>query len=1269
MPARSSADVAKFVDRVQGNILEGFNKDYQNFLFLEFVDQAKARAWMGEIAREVASVEEVRTFNDLFKRLRKRRRGELGILKTTWMNIAFSFQGLTRLGVSASDLALFPLPFSAGMKARAGVLGDQGASDPANWILPVPVGGIDAVMIVASDLKADAGEQSLRYIHNLGINGGVRLVHLQEGAVRLDDPGHEHFGFKDGVSQPGVRHYDDHLPGGEPIQGAPGQDRLHPGEFLLGYPAQLPSPKACPEGGGKTNFMSPNPDEGTVSPANAGESAPDWAVDGSYLVFRRLAQDVPGFHDFVAQMSKTVLPDLTAKDPLTAVEVMGAKLVGRYKSGCPLELTKDEAPLIGKSLPKDFNPAEGDPSRRFPTILGNRVKPGDPGGNLADDDLFDNHFEYGDDPLGGVVPRGAHIRKVYPRDSATPGGGEADTQTHRLLRRGIPFGTSFRPSLGATGHGRCGRGRGERPATAASSSFCYQSRPGPAVRVRPGRTGSTTRLFPGNWSFPLPSPDLATGLWTSDLDGSDPDGQDPIIAQDSPAGPMKVPEANGTVIPKDRFAMSHFVMTTGGEYFFQPSIEAIFAVLADGQANPFQPGGIPGAARKPGGSDGPGDDPGAGSSPPRRGDRAAGRHRPAPCYLCLIDSNRPTGRCGGMSPEHRLRAKENRMRNLKLFVGGLALMVVVVASTSSTEAGVLLQGYYFRGTPNNERGVPSPADPADHVTDFWWDHLASQAGSLREAGITAIWLPAPTKGASGTSSSGFDEFDDYDLGSKNQKGAIPTRYGTREQLARCVAVFRANGIDVYLDLVENQRSGGSGPGGFTFRYADADGKTPGGRFSKDKGDFHNNEIPQDPDVFGPDFSFGSDLAPINGKPPGHVSNGLKASADWMTRALDTQGYRIDDAKGISTRFARELLDFGSLKGKFAVGEFFDGNVGLVESWISGPIGLNGRASAFDFPLRLNLISAMCNNAGFFDMSQLDHAGLAGVDPLHAVTFVENHDTDITSPIVRNKMQAYALILTSEGYPCVFYKDYSTDPGCFGLKKPIDNLIFIHEKIADGTTQQRWKDHDVFAYERLGGNHLLVGLNNNGIAEHTITVATGFGANTPLHDYTGHSPDVRTDGSGSVTINVPKNTNGLGYVCYSRAGIGGGTPPAGFNVTQDYEGAQDLDIKPADNTAFVPVGRVFVEAGRPIKGTLNFDQAGWTNMTKITLELDGPDGAKLASRDFDKTTPQGETITATAASTGFHAFRIRSSDTPSSNLRPSYKLSVTYRAPRAIPAGP
>src|SRR6266436_4322312 len=175
--------------------------------------------------------------------------------------------------------------------------------------------------------------------------------------------------------------------------------------------------------------------------------------------------------------------------------------------------------------------------------------------------------------------------------------------------------------------------------------------------------------------------------------------------------------------------------------------------------------------------------------------------------------------------------------------------------------GVLLQGFFFG--PGRVAGVPSPLD-GDAAIPFWWDHLAAQANALAKSGFTAVWLPPPLKGASGGFSSGYDLFDDYDLGSKNQKGTTPTRYGSREQLQRCAAVLRANGVDVYVDLVENQRDGEDGH--FDFRYVDAFGANGTGRFPKGPIDFHPH-VPQDPGVFSDAFQFGRDLAPINGGRP------------------------------------------------------------------------------------------------------------------------------------------------------------------------------------------------------------------------------------------------------------------------------------------------------------------------------------------------------------------------------------------------------------------
>ena len=581
--------------------------------------------------------------------------------------------------------------------------------------------------------------------------------------------------------------------------------------------------------------------------------------------------------------------------------------------------------------------------------------------------------------------------------------------------------------------------------------------------------------------------------------------------------------------------------------------------------------------------------------------------------------------------------------------------------------GVLLQGFY-KLPPND--AVPSPADGKPGVA-WWWDHLASQAQALSLAGFTAVWLPPMLKTASGATAQadGYGPFDDYDIGSKKQKQSVATRFGTREALQRCAAILRANGLDIYLDMVEHHRSGDSPSHAFVFRYLGANG-TPGtGRFPKDPSNFLP-QVPRDPDLGGPpsdDFPFGRELAPINAQPKGYVFDNLIASCDWLTRCVDAQGYRVDDVKGLSTDFLLPFLNSKAMARKFAVGEFFDGNRLLVNQWIFNPKGMQGRPNAFDFPLKF-LLTSMCNNPGRFNMADLDHAGLTGISPLNSVTFVENHDTDLqnSQKIVTNKLLAYVYILTSEGYPSVFYKDYSTDPGCYGLKPQIDNLIWIHEVLANGPTRQRWKDFDVFVYERTGGSRLLVALNNDPEDTHNINVATGFGPNVHLKDYTGHGPDVVTDNNGNVSISVPQNANGLGYVCYSRVGQDRALATISHAAHQDLEGAFDLDILPAMNDKTVTAGRIWCAANSPITASLTVDRTGWNGASKIEVTLLAPDNTPKSLAVTSGSAVDGA-LQANTTQEGFHTLQISASALPATNLNPPYKLSVTYSAPKAFAA--
>lgn len=287
--------------------------------------------------------------------------------------------------------------------------------------------------------------------------------------------------------------------------------------------------------------------------------------------------------------------------------------------------------------------------------------------------------------------------------------------------------------------------------------------------------------------------------------------------------------------------------------------------------------------------------------------------------------------------------------------------------------GMLLQAA-CRGTTGS---VPTPADGHPGVP-WWWDRLAAAAHDLRTSGFAAVLLPPVLK---------------------TSAGAAPHTDGY---------------------TVPHQRNGGND---FVFRYRGVDGSEGNVRFPKNPLCFVSN-VPRDP-VAGPvadDFPFGDELCPVNARPPGYVMDDLTEAGDWMTRALDVQGYRVDDVKGPAVQFVDHWLTTKSMATRFAVGEYFEGDPRTLHWWVWDS-GMKGRCAAFDFSLRFAL-AAMCANPSNWDMRQLDHAGLTGISPQQSVTFIENPDTDGSSPVV-NKLLAYACLLTAEGYSCTLAVTYTS----------------------------------------------------------------------------------------------------------------------------------------------------------------------------------------------------------------------------------------------------
>ena len=83
--------------------------------------------------------------------------------------------------------------------------------------------------------------------------------------------------------------------------------------------------------------------------------------------------------------------------------------------------------------------------------------------------------------------------------------------------------------------------------------------------------------------------------------------------------------------------------------------------------------------------------------------------------------------------------------------------------------------------------------------------LTRRIPELAEVGYTSIWLPPPAKGSGGLSV-GYDCWDRFDLGSKNQRGTVRTFYGTEGELLELVRVAHRFGIRVYFDNIMNHNA-------------------------------------------------------------------------------------------------------------------------------------------------------------------------------------------------------------------------------------------------------------------------------------------------------------------------------------------------------------------------------------------------------------------------------------------------------------------------------
>lgn len=332
---------------IQGNVLRPYDFDFAAHLFVACASAAGGQAALRAVLPGVTS-------------------GEPWVSKpSSTLNVSFTYTGLSALGMPPMILASFPDAFRQGMAARAPQLGDAGRSDPSQWERGLGTGEAHILLSVYA-VSQEARDMDIDRLIQVCTSNGMSVVTTQL-AQRLAES-KEHFGYADGVGQPALEGTSDAVKGEGDLGTFHHWHGLPVGEVFLGHIDA----------------------DGYASP---GPAAP-FDVDGTFMVWRKLHENVATFRQWIAEQSAALQIDEM---------LLRAKLIGRWPDASPLALA---------------------PERPDPEIAAdpNRV----------------NAFDYSDDRDGLRCPLGAHIRRANPRSGL--GFGDALSARQRIIRRGMTYG-------------------------------------------------------------------------------------------------------------------------------------------------------------------------------------------------------------------------------------------------------------------------------------------------------------------------------------------------------------------------------------------------------------------------------------------------------------------------------------------------------------------------------------------------------------------------------------------------------------------------------------------------------------------------------------------------------------------------------------------------------------------------------------------------------------------------------------------------------------
>ena len=417
-----------------------------------------------------------------------------------------------------------------------------------------------------------------------------------------------------------------------------------------------------------------------------------------------------------------------------------------------------------------------------------------------------------------------------------------------------------------------------------------------------------------------------------------------------------------------------------------------------------------------------------------------------------------------------------------------------------------------------------------------WERLKNDAAHLKEIGVSAVWIPPAYKGTF-SGDVGYGAYDLWDLGEFNQKGTVRTKYGTKEELIDAINELHKYGINVYLDAVLNHKGGADETERFLAIEVDPENR--------------NEEISEPKEIEGwTKFTFpgrnkkysefewshalfsGVDYDNLTGKTAiykiagenkgwaenvdselGNYDYLMNADVDyshpevrneiinwgkWVVNELNLDGFRMDAVKHISEDFIKEfLIEVRKVYGEkfYSVGEYWKGDLDTLKTYLEN---IGYETDLFDVGLHFNFHEASVEKENY-DLTTILDNSIMLMDPIKAVTFVDNHDSQKGSALESEIESwfiphAYAIILLSEkGYPCLFYGDYY---GVGDNKSPhgwvIDKLLYVRRNNAYGEQINYFDDPNIIAFYRKGReNEINTGcvaiLSNNEDGEKAIEI--------------------------------------------------------------------------------------------------------------------------------------------------------------------------------------